>query len=514
MTSPADNTSIRINGKVPNFDQVTQHNGRTDNAVSFGGPLVVKDASEISDWSEWEFEGCLRRISGRVEIYENGSWEPFGLNKSVCDMELFVDSMAGDDDTGIGTFERPYKTVVRAAQQIPREIEHLITVKYDSGPHSDWPRMHSHVIRPGGQLTFECTDAPRVAGGPFVATGHTNHIGGIDLVVAGAGWTPGEWRGKFIKLASSGYIVPIYTNSADTLYLAYSYAAPATGNTFSIVDPAAVVSLSHNVVFDIDGSSDWLVSQFGVANTEFINSTSAPFLWKGDSMAIMCLCRFLTPAGENIWLQSGGSINAVGLYNAAGFDDPAYAVGYISGIQLQHVGYVPDPDFCVIFSEGKGGLNWGCGINSMCTLGGVHSGAGTHVMFGVAMNNFKLDRVPCFEASYSRIWTDAAHTTTDCIELDDHSFAKLDKIHIDNAPRDMVMVRDQAGALIKSMTGTAAATRYALHLEGSCDVTIYDQVTVTGTIDDIYFDRSAAGHVMPVSGANKNDGENSWVIMK
>ena len=78
--------AIRNDGAIPTLDQVTRSNGETDNAIKAGGPLVHKDASAVTDWTDWLVSGCVRNMAGVLQVYDGSAWVPFGgtlTNKGV-----------------------------------------------------------------------------------------------------------------------------------------------------------------------------------------------------------------------------------------------------------------------------------------------------------------------------------------------------------------------------------------------------------------------------------------------
>lgn len=416
-----------------------------------------------------------------------------GLTTSLSDMEIYVDGSSGSDTTGDGSASAPYATIPKAYENVPYWINHKVSLRIAAGSYSSFPSLIRNDCGPDGQFLIEGFEAATVLASSLTATGHTHYKGAMLVTVSGAGWTPGEWRGKFISIDGSGYIVPIFDNTADTLVLIYSFAFPLTGTTF-----------------DIGGCLGSNASQYGVVNFWLKTTDAQPYIFKGDALGIWCLSGLEVPATKDVLLMTAGGINAIGALDSSEYTVSAYATGWISGFQLAQTGFPDTSSEIVSITPGKSSINGGISCASTCCLGGLNLVANQTDLIGIVAGHIKADHGVHAVTSYSAVSVDSSYTIP-AVTIDDASTFEVDNFTILQAPRDGVEVSDMGKGIFSAFDNAAPATRYLWNVARGCTVS-FKTTTATGTTNDIYFTGSAAGHSKPASGSSVNDSEMSFVL--
>ncbi len=432
---------------------------------------------------------------------------PLAVTQS--DMDLYIDADNGSDSYN-GTSTYPFQTFMKALSYLPKYIGHKVHIRYSGGTYTAFPRIMDHHIHPDGQLTFECTDEPTTLSGPHTITSHISHpYVSNQFTVSGAGWTPGEWRGKFIKVEGTDYMAAIYDNTADSIHLNPSFTFPTIGKVITIVDPAAEIITEYPVTFDVDGTLDWEDSQFGIANTAF-TSSDGPYIWKGDVQSILACCRFTVSDGENAWIHTGGSINVANIRYSVGFDEHTYRTYEQGCIQFCNESLEHTTDQIVIFEPGKNALNDGVNLNFFSCLGGLLALNNNCTVQYAIVDHIKVDHTCDLTFLYGSVWPESSDY---CILIADGAMFECGWVFIEDIPLDCIVVEDFGRGKITNITSNSDATRYVYNLDALARLTL-NGADIEGAVADIYFQRDDSTHSQPADGASANDGEDSWVIVK
>ena len=177
------------------------------------------------------------------------------------DYNIWVDSVNGNDVTGIGTEDLPFQTLPRAQRLIPYEISSNVNI-FLSGDFTEVIAEKRH-IKVGGQLTFQSIDdATVIDAGPYTINTWTSIGTGAPFPIEGH-------KAKFVEMldgAAIGSIFCISHNGASDLTVGYVTTPPAPGDTFRIIEPRTTIT-TPNFVWNIDINSDIYELGFG---TQFI----------------------------------------------------------------------------------------------------------------------------------------------------------------------------------------------------------------------------------------------------
>lgn len=167
------------------------------------------------------------------------------------DLNIYIDSINGDDTEGDGSSDLPYASLTRALQTVPKRIDHAVHIHALAGSYA-WPTTMDYVVGLNGQLSIDASLAiSDFDEGPYTVQTFTG--GGpygweyADIVVTGGGLTPNEFQGKFLRALdgpSIGKLHTIMENDATTIRIAPYGTALTNGNTFKIVEPGVTMTMS------------------------------------------------------------------------------------------------------------------------------------------------------------------------------------------------------------------------------------------------------------------------------
>lgn len=181
----------------------------------------------------------------------------------VEDMTVYI-SPTGDDEAGKGTALEPWATFDRALRDIPNA--NVLTIRPAAGTYTSFPE-HLSLPRRGGTVVIDASHNayPRVAG-PYVlaaATGLSPQNPtygakiGYDYSVAGVSWGADAHYGRYIHWLTgpaTGYIYPIYSNTATALRSYTDWYGVAPGHTFEIVTEPVTIAVDHVVHLKCDSA--------------------------------------------------------------------------------------------------------------------------------------------------------------------------------------------------------------------------------------------------------------------
>lgn len=183
-------------------------------------------------------------------------------NQTYQNVTLYVSTL-GSDATGIGSVLRPYGTVIRAFQDIPKKIDHHIRVFISEGEYANaFPSDINFEYGENGCLSIMGMGAPTVIAGPFTieTVTHNAIVTEIVATVDGVTWDANEFRGCWVQYESgalSGKAYSVYGNTADTVTSTPDftyYTSIAEGDTFSIIKPSVKftgiysLGIKHNTI--------------------------------------------------------------------------------------------------------------------------------------------------------------------------------------------------------------------------------------------------------------------------
>lgn len=451
-------------------------------------------------------------FSGDIQRAANGI--------TTAPINLYVDP-AGSDVTGDGTAGKPYATLTKALASIPEKIAHTVHLRYAGGTYTSFPTNLCFELLRTGQLVLECTDEPTVVAGPFTMSGvaDLNTWSGFDITVAGAGWSVDAYHGKFIKItsgASAGLVLPIHYNSADTISTLTSFYSFAPGDSFNIVEPAAIVDTAHPITFGVKGSLSWGYSQLAIVNTMFSTSDIGlnEYLWYGNVFAVLYCTAFKVPEGGPIWQQTAGSINGSQMLDYGGIDDAIAADGYTGCVQFINnaTAAIEAATDQVAIYPGEGSVNSGTSLQNFCVRNGFLV-VGEQVQALVfAAGHVKVDHGCRASLAYGRVRVPAAHATTPGCLVDDGARLEGAYLYGDSLPQDGFTLTDLGEMILGD--SVFAATRYGYNLGIQCRAILESGNTVSGGVDDLYFAQSAGTPAIPASGNSETDSQGSWISSK
>lgn len=334
------------------------------------------------------FDGQSNITGDRPENLEpilNGMFDNISLQGATReDIDIYV-STEGHDEAGDGSEVNPYKTVKRALQDVPFIVRHTVHIRIQKGEYDDFPAVVERAYEDIGQLLFEGVGDDTVIDGTFTATAiESNWQRGYETItVAGAGWTPDEFRGYFVSYKSTyraGQYSTIYKNTEDTIILVKNSIGSSpleNGVNFDIIEPPVSITKTGGGI-----------SFSRVGQTQLVDDLNAlvPFFYYSDDPARVALgglvinvvpmisqgtaiefrnvnatmsCVRLNPGGRGV-LFSDSNINVDPIVNRGdGFDNAIY--GFVVSFLI----------------AGDGDAGWdtyitgNCRINSMANRNGV-----------------------------------------------------------------------------------------------------------------------------------------------
>lgn len=201
-----------------------------------------------------------------------------GFYSTTADMDIYVDDATGDDTTGDGTVLLPYKTVVRAYEDVPYVLNHAVHIHIGAGSYTSFPETIEPQIKENGYLVFDGSLAMSTVDGPLtIDAGGWNVVLGdtvADLSVAAGAMVPNAYQNKYVRYTSglaSGTLAPILENSATVIRLSCYGVEPAPGDTFEIVEPGVLIDANSLSIKDtcVGGYGRIGLFGLGISSTAF-----------------------------------------------------------------------------------------------------------------------------------------------------------------------------------------------------------------------------------------------------
>lgn len=451
-------------------------------------------------------------------------------------MTIYVDGAAGNDVTGDGSVGSPYKTITKAYEQVPYVLCHTVAIRIKAGTYTAFPNTVRNYAERGtgtlgapaggeGQLTFEGIDPPTAVAGPFTVTAVTVYNvstihAGQTLIVAGAGWTPDQYYGKFIKMTSgvaNGRYFGIYSNTATEIEMGVSqpWENIVAGDTFEIVTPSVIVHTDKTVTFDHSTGSGKGTSTLGIINVTFKTTVAPdyyPYVSQGNGLIIFSLVAFKMNTSNRLFRLVGGGINS------NFFMDPSVLVDAGHGHYSQNSFVVMGEDGAVPTTS-----------NLWVEIGGGASVRGPIMLFGlICRNEIRLENSACYigkclvesvnvdhraalQLTSSRIYQQIIAGAIYGIRVDDLSRVKLDGVRFDKVNADAILLTNGSSiTLYAAETVLANTPGYGVRV-GRMISMVFDaaKCILSGTTGDIYWNQTSAAVTFPAAGNSVTDGQGS-----
>lgn len=167
---------------------------------------------------------------------------------TTSDIAFYVNPSTGNDDLNDGSITRPFKTLAKAAQEVPFVQAHNVTINMSAGTHdiTDSVLISGVQISSGVsyKITGDSTYVPAtLASG--VQTGKFTSSSDYLLTMTGADWTASDLVGRFLRITSgslNGEVFPIAGNTTTTIDCPRRTMTAAATATFEIVEPSTTLN--------------------------------------------------------------------------------------------------------------------------------------------------------------------------------------------------------------------------------------------------------------------------------
>jgi hypothetical protein len=244
-------------------DTVAHRDAMSSDELVNGEVIWVVETSAFYKWDStavaWEWFDTGRALGNR------GAWVVAG----TC----YVDSVAGDDDTGTGLVGAPYQTLVRCIADIGVQNPALLTIQVVSGSALSIPGSIydlSYVMIQGTTTVFETAT--------WISNTLASEADGVVVNVTGLNGGADAYKGRLIVWtagALNGRYGWIYRNDATDTYVAgetrcyisYSgttFAAPNAGSTFN------VLTMDSSLIVDGTGTSGTSINSASIMSISFL----------------------------------------------------------------------------------------------------------------------------------------------------------------------------------------------------------------------------------------------------
>lgn len=166
---------------------------------------------------------------------------------STQDVVFYVNPSGDDNNDGSAT--RPFRTLAKAAKEVPALQANNVTINLSAGTHTVDTEVMIGGIQLSQNIDFKIQGAGFAVITPTtgVASGTFTSAGDWTLNMTGAGWTSSDLIGKFVKITSgslNGEYFPIAGNTATAIEVAKKMLTAAATATFEIVEPTTVINMT------------------------------------------------------------------------------------------------------------------------------------------------------------------------------------------------------------------------------------------------------------------------------
>jgi hypothetical protein len=183
------------------------------------------------------------------------------LEITTADLTLHCDYGMGNDLCGKGTALLPYKTPIRAMQDVAYRIAHKVKIVLGglvTYPAGSFPRRIDNVLVGDGSLTFYGKGAPTrkaTTGGPHTVTGIASTDIAQTITVGGAAWAADEFVGYWARVVTGGHIGrawPIFGNTTDKIFTKADADGVHNADTVEIIRPSVKVECDDlDILYDV-----------------------------------------------------------------------------------------------------------------------------------------------------------------------------------------------------------------------------------------------------------------------
>lgn len=450
---------------------------------------------------------------------------------------IFYVSPTGNDTTGDGTSGTPYATVEKCMSLVPHVIpdDVSILIKVANGTYNSFPTCIDNYI-PNGQILIDGYEGDvDVLAGPYTISSISKEEVGSTFTVSGASFTDDGLRDAdnnpvYIKMLTgtrTGNVYPVHKNGTDWITVLDKNLGLADGDTFKIVRPGVRVVTSSEIV--IAPKCDRGFASIGLYNISFISSYepdashNAAVKISGGNVC-MHLVTIRSDATKSYALAvNSTSINGVGLFDDTKLSyyssvtgtkfDPFY-FGFCFHANAMTAAAFKSGVSVAVTPGGKsaGGSYETTNVSGLCTrtevtaqgesVGVTFSALGrVHVQQGSTRADIRACIMNPFGA-YAVLVSD--NTVAVC--------AYLKMIHT-TALGQLFKVED--GSVLNDLTSIATDTSedYVVSVGANCQLNLLAVPSITGDVDDIYFERGQIEKSWPAVGGSVTDYENSFVAV-
>jgi hypothetical protein len=183
-------------------------------------------------------------------------WVAGASDATTANLTLYVNAATGNDGNDGKTPTTAFLTIQKAIDSLPDRIRHRVSINVAAGNYAGFSII-GFIIDPAAGVTTcgitilgaytNASVATGTATGTFTSTttGSSATVTYTVLGDTGQNWTVNDLRGKVLEVltgTSAGSIIPIVSNTANTLTLASTSAVGSVGGTYAIRDWASVIN--------------------------------------------------------------------------------------------------------------------------------------------------------------------------------------------------------------------------------------------------------------------------------
>lgn len=419
------------------------------------------------------------------------------------DLNWYVDTVNGDDVTGDGSTLHPYKSLTKV-QDIYGPVWHCNSQVniYCNAPAAnpialvrDW----QITCGPAAQITIQGANAPTViSAGPHAVSGFTDlgvsAVMGHDIAVAAPSWVPNAQVGNFIHMLTgtrTGRFYCIVENTADHLWISYTDEPFAIADTFEIVRPGSVLASTIPFSISIEGLQDYkqtYISRFTFANLVCNSNFNICHVNAGFDFDF-----FACDHTMKSYRSCGSFMNLCTFINPTVFSNANWITGksgrsWISAIWMETLNWLSS--------------RWLC-CNTI-TL--------NHKAADFAFDHGSAKLVNCYQGTLILQRSIVPTTATDFVAYTANEQLLIDGIYLLGC-RDVIRcVNEMSKVHITNIEGAAAPSGYTIRISVLSVVSIKGVNIIGGTLNDLYWDFTAAAAAFPAAGTSITDANGAFCV--
>jgi hypothetical protein len=459
--------------------------------------------------------------------------------KTTTDIDIWI-STTGSDTTGDGSASTPYATFTRAFREVQDlDLRHKATIHPAAGTYTDFPQFIRQTVGPGGLPVIDASHntAPVVAGpftvdtvtgegpvGPFGTSLATN------IKATGTpGWTANQYYGKFIRCLTgnwAGHLLPVWSNTTDTIRTYYDWQTWAPGDTFEIVSAPVIVDIDHEIQVIGETSGEVLYGSFNpkflIGGVEFQIDTGDAFIppmyFEGFSLIfsfVNLIDVYDTDSDSIPLVVRDGSFNFALAPSGSFYNDKlevwfTYAMAILSmngaeptatGIDLAMIGNI----------AGQGAASFMCrrsvySDSSDDSLFWVMAGGYTNLLSG------QTRAISQGSSTFSHLYIEQIGYTTTALKVSSKKISvPAVYVAVCNLPMSL---NDGSFAVVDWFKGGTIGNAYALEINRGSHMVIPDvtDVTIAGTTGAVKFTFDGTTHAAWPTSGNFHSKVNSYVV--